>query len=170
MKTVILKWNPAFSSYSMLHYLSDMNYLREEGVSDYDWSVWDHDQIHEGDRFFWVKVGLYGQTGIVASGKITSEPFKGEDWSGKGRETYYVTFLPDVLLNPDALPILSCEELEKAIPDFEWSKGHSGLVLYDDQAQKLEAVWAGFLAKNEPAFTEALNKRHQEDLIYMQQA
>ena len=167
MKTVILKWNPAFSSYSMMHYLNDMYYLREEEVSDYDWSVWDHDQIHEGDRFFWVKVGMYGQTGIVASGRITSNPYKGEDWSGKGRETFYVTFMPDVLLNPDALPILSCEELEKAIPDFEWSKGHSGLVLNDEQAQKLEAVWADFLKKNEPAFTEALNKRHQEDLIYM---
>lgn len=167
MKTVILKWNPAFSSYSMLHYLNDLNYLKDENVSDYDWSVWDHDQIHEGDRFFWVKVGLYGQTGIVASGKIISEPFKGEDWSGKGRETYYVNFLPDVLLNPDALPILSCDELAKAIPDFDWAKGHSGLVLNDDQAQKLEQLWADFLAKNKPAFTEALNKRFQEDLIYI---
>ena len=166
MKTVILKWNPAFSSYSMLHYLSDMNYLREENASDYDWSVWDWKQIHEGDRFFWVKVGMYGQTGIVASGAITSEPFKGEDWSGKGRETYYVTFLPDVLLNPDALPILSCKELAKAIPDFEWDKGHSGLVLTDEQAQTLEHVWSEFLPKNETAFAEARNKRDQEDLIY----
>ena len=167
MKTVILKWNPAFSSYSMLHYLNDMYTLREEGVSDYNWSVWDWNQIHKGDRFFWVKVGMYGQTGIVASGTITSEPYKDEDWSGKGRETYYVDFLPDVLLNPDALPILTCAELEKTIPDFEWAKGHSGMVLNDEQVQKLEEVWAAFLAKNEMPFTEALNKRRQEDLIYM---
>ena len=33
--------------------------------------------------------------------------------------------------------------------------------------QKLEEIWASFLAKNEMCFTEALNKRHQEDLIYM---
>ena len=119
MKTVIFKWNPAFSSYSMMHYLNDLNYLREYGLFDYNWSVWDWQQIHEGDRFYMVKVGRYGQTGIVASGEITSDPYKDEDWSGKGRETYYVDFEPDVLLNPDALPILTCRELAAAIPDFE---------------------------------------------------
>ena len=167
MKTVILKWNPAFSSYNMHHYLSDLIDMVTEYEPDYNWSVWDWNQIHEGDRFFWVKVGMYGQTGIVASGKITSEPYKDEDWSGKGRETYYVDFLPDVAINPDALPILSCKELANAIPDFEWDKGHSGLVLTDEQAEKLEQVWADFLAKNDIPFTEAKNKRYQEDLVYM---
>lgn len=167
MKTVIFKWNPAFSSYSMLHYLHDMYNLRQYDEFDYNWSVWDWRQIHEGDRFYWVKVGMYGQTGIVASGKITSEPYRDEDWSGKGRETYYVDFVPDVLINPDALPIFSCADLAKAIPDFEWDKGHSGLVLNDDQAKMLVDLWADFLAKNNIPFTEAKNKRYQEDLIYM---
>lgn len=168
MKTVILKWNPAFSSYSMLHYLSDMYNLRTEDMFDYNWSVWDWQQIHEGDRFYWVKVGMYGQTGIVGAGTITSEPYQDEDWSGKGRETYYVDFLPDVLLNPDALPILTCEELNREIPDFEWAKGHSGLVLTDEQAQKLENLWQSFLTRNEQTLNQALNKRYQEDLIYME--
>lgn len=167
MKTVILKWNPAFSSYSMLHYLNDLYMLREDGISDYNWSVWNWNKIHEGDRFFWLKVGMYGQTGIVASGTITSEPYKDKDWSGKGRETYYVDFLPNVLLNPDVLPILTCAELEKTIPDFEWAKGHSGLVLSDEQAQKLEDAWTAFLAKNDAILLDALNKNNQEDLIYM---
>ena len=69
MKTVIFKWNPAFSSYNMHHYLSDLIDMVTEYEPDYNWSVWDWKQIHEGDRFFWVKVGMYGQTGIVASGK-----------------------------------------------------------------------------------------------------
>ena len=166
MKTVILKWNPAFSSYSMLNYLYSIYNLRENDVFDYDWSVWDWQQIHEGDRFFMVKVGMYGQTGIVAAGEIISEPYKGEDWSGKDRETYYVDFMPDTMINPDALPILTCHELEQAVPDFEWARGHSGLVLTDEQAQKLKELWTSFLTKNEPAFTQALNKRNQEDLIY----
>jgi hypothetical protein len=155
----------------MHHYLSDLIDMVTEYEPDYyNWSVWDWNQIHEGDRFFWVKVGMYGQTGIVASGKITSEPYKDEDWSGKGRETYYVDFLPDVVINPDALPILSCKELANAIPDFEWDKGHSGLVLTDEQAEKLEQVWADFLKKHEAAFSDALKKDHLADLIYMQQA
>ena len=167
MKTVIFKWNPAFSSYNMHHYLSDLIDMVTEYEPDYNWSVWDWKQIHEGDRFFWVKVGMYGQTGIVASGKITSEPYKDEDWSGRGREAYYVDFLPDVAINPDALPILTCEELAKAIPDFEWDKGHSGLVLTDEQAEKLEQVWEKFLKKNEAAFSDALKKDNLVDLIYM---
>lgn len=167
MKTVIFKWNPAFSSYSMMHYLNFLNGIREYKEFDYNWSVWNWQEIHKGDRFFMVKVGMYGQTGIVASGEVTSEPYKDEDWSGKVRETYYVDFQPDVLLNPDALPILSCRELERAIPDFEWARGHSGLVLTDLQAQKLEEVWAAFLAKNKTIFDNALNKDYQDDLIYM---
>jgi hypothetical protein len=152
----------------MLHYLTDLDRIRRDDYDyDYNWSVWDHDQIHEGDRFFWVKVGMYGQTGIVASGKITSEPYRDEDWSGKNRETFYVDFVPDVLINPDALPVLSCAELAQIIPDFEWEKGHSGLVLNDEQAKKLEEVWADFLAKNKIPFTEAKNKRFQEDLVYL---
>ena len=166
MKTVILKWNPAFSSYNMHHYLSDLIDMVTGYTPDYNWSVWDHDLIHEGDRFFWVKVGMYGQTGIVSSGTITSEPYRDEDWSGKGRETYYVDFIPDVVINPDTLPILSCAELEKAIPDFEWSKGHSGLVLNDDQAQKLEQLWSAFLKKNEPAFGETRCNDRLVDLLY----
>ena len=76
-------------------------------------------------------------------------------------------FLPDVAINPDALPILSCKELANAIPDFEWDKGHSGLVLTDEQAEKLEQVWADFLKKNEAAFSAAMKKDNLVDLIYM---
>ena len=32
-----------------------------------------------------------------------------------------------------------------AIPDFEWRKGHSGTLLTDEQAQKLEKLFADYL-------------------------
>ena len=41
------------------------------------------------------------------------------------------------------------------------------MVLTDLQAQKLEEVWAAFLAKNKTIFDNALNKDYQDDLIYM---
>ena len=41
------------------------------------------------DEFFMVRVGE-GNTGLFAAGRFTSEPFKDEDWSGKGREVYYM--------------------------------------------------------------------------------
>ena len=169
MKTVILKWNPAFSSYSMLRYLYDMRELNLHNRFDYNWSVWDYDQIHKGDRFYWLKVGQYGQIGIVGMGTVTSAPYTGEDWSGKGRETYYVNFFPELLLNPDALPILTADELTAAIPDFEWTGGHSGLVLTDAQAARLDALWADFLARNADPFDRAAAlPRGDRDLLYRQ--
>ena len=167
MKTVIFKWNPAFSSYSMFRFLEDLRILNEYDESDYNWSVWDYDKIHKGDRFYWVKVGMYGQVGIAGCGKITSEPYESEDWSGQGRKTYYVDFIPDTLLHPDALPILTCDELKKTIPDFEWNGGHSGLVLTDEQAVILDDLWASFVRRNAKAFEKAATlDRGDGDLIY----
>ena len=40
-----------------------------------------------------LKVGN-GNTGIVMSGIIVSQPYKDEDWSGKGRDVRYVRMIP----------------------------------------------------------------------------
>lgn len=165
-KTVILKWNPAFSSYKMNNFLNDLVECKRYDLeyANFDWSVHDHEQIHEGDTFYWVKVG-YGQTGIVGHGKITSDPREGEDWYGKGRQTFYVDFEPDVLINPDALPLLTCETLNQAIPSFEWDRGHSGLVLTDEQADKLHELWKQYLFTNKTEFlTKALR---ENDYIFI---
>lgn len=164
MATVIFKWNPAFSSYSMKAFLTDLVNCKNDYMN-YDWSVWDYDRINEGDEFYWVKVGL-GQTGIVGHGFITSAPHEGQDWSGKGRRTFYVDFEPDVVINPDALPLLSCRQLAEAIPDFGWSMGHSGLVLDDNQAERLEGIWADYLDANKAEFLRKSLK--DNDIIYLE--
>lgn len=89
-------------------------------------------------------------------------------WSGKGRVTYYVDFIPDVLLNPDTVPILTCEELQRAIPDFDWSKGHSGLVLNDEQAHQLDTLWKNFLLRNDYLFKEKMQKKNNEQ-VYIEE-
>lgn len=167
-KSVILKWNPSFSSFQMSSYLTLLQDFaseekKEDGYDSMNWSVWDYDKINVADRVYWVKVG-YGQIGIVGSGVVTSDPYLGEDWSGQGRTTYYVDFIPDVLLNPDAVPILTCDELQRAIPDFEWTKGHSGLVLNDEQAQKLDSLWKEFLQRNEDLFKKKMEKEGNEQV------
>lgn len=43
------------------------------------------------------------------------------------------------------MPIISTEQLQKAIPDFEWRRGHSGTLLTEDQAQRLEKLFAEYL-------------------------
>lgn len=85
-------------------------------------------------------------------------------WSGKGRVTYYVDFIPDVLLNPDTVPILTCQELQRTIPDFDWYKGHSGLVLNNEQAHNLDTLWKDFLQKNDELFKEKMQKKNNEQV------
>jgi len=166
MSTVIFKWNPGFSSYNMHHYLQDLAIIADRGEYDYNWSVWDYEKIKDGDRFYMMKLG-YGAKGIVACGKITSDPYEDEDWSGQGRTTRYVDFFPDILINPDALPILDLRTLETEIPDFEWGRGHSGLVLTEDQATRLDALWQKFVDENRAIFEErAANKNSYNDRYY----
>lgn len=168
MKTVIFKWNPSFSSYTMRQFLSDLEFCNESAPDDFDWSVWDYEQIHEGDRYYWDKLG-YGATGIVSRGIITSEPRVGEDWSGKGRKTYYVDFEPEMIINPDALPILTMDVLKANIPDFEWDHGHSGLILTDDQAVALDKLWDNFVETNREELKKKANSdREYNDYIYWQ--
>ena len=47
-KTVILKWNPAISSYGMIRFLSDI--CSEEPCSD--WSIWEHEKVRRGDKVY----------------------------------------------------------------------------------------------------------------------
>lgn len=60
--TVILKWNPAISSYNMIRFLDDIVQTNTES----DWSIWEHERVREGDIFYMLKVGQ-GQTGIAES-------------------------------------------------------------------------------------------------------
>ena len=78
--TFILRWNPAISSYTMARLDSDMEdwakgYWNED---DFDWSIYEWQKAHRGDRFIMVRVGD-GNTGIMAAGRFTSEPYKGEE-------------------------------------------------------------------------------------------
>ncbi len=133
---------------------------------DFNWSIWDHDKVKKGDSFYLVKVGLYGQIGIVAKGTVTSDPYEGEDWSGKGRQTFYVDFMPDYLINPDVLPILDAATLSAKIPDFEWNGGHSGLVLTQQQAEALDCLWEEYLAVNKSEIVRLALKNSDGDLAY----
>lgn len=162
MNTVILMWNPSISSFKkeeFRHFISIMRNHDEDGMPFYydeednfrddtgiNWSIWDYENVSYGDRFFMVRVGE-GKTGIVMAGSIMSEPYKDEDWSGKGREVYYSDLFCECMIDSDAAPYISTKELEEAMPDFDWSGGHSGRVLDETTAEKLEVMWAEYLYK-----------------------
>lgn len=147
MNTVILFWNPAISSYTLERFKNDLANLDDT----YDWSVWEHDKAKYGDRFFLVRCGE-GNTGICMSGRFSSHPFIGEDWSGRGREVYYMKMLPDYIIDSEVNPILTTKELQKAIPDFNWTGGHSGRILPPEQAVVLEKLWSQYLDKHKDLF------------------
>lgn len=162
MKTFILMWNPAISSYRMedsrkcLKHLNDYCWENENGEEEYldmNWSVWDHEQAEEGDRFFMVRVGE-GQTGIVMSGTFSSFPYEDGDWSGKGRRTFYLDMECEVMVDSEKAPYISTEELMEKLPGFDWTGGHSGRLLDTELAEKLEALWLEYLYNNPGMFDE----------------
>lgn len=146
--TFILFWNPAISSCKM----ADYQKLLDNRWAPMNWSVWDYRQAQVGDRFFMVRCGE-GNTGICMSGTLDSMPFYGKDWSGQGRDNiHYIDLDRDVVINPDYCPILTTAELQAAIPDFDWTGGHSGRLLDPKSAEKLEEMWEEFLEKNADIF------------------
>ena len=166
MKTVILKWNPAISSYQMVKYLQELKEMVVEEVSyDCDWSVWDYDKIHAGDRCYLVKLGV-GQVGVVSSGVITSEPYLDDNWNGTDNKIYWIDYIPDVIINPDTLPILTSEKIAQVIPDFDWFKGHSGMVLDDKQAKAFDELWQTYLSESKELFGNTLLAQ-KDDQLYL---
>lgn len=148
MKTFILMWNPAISSIKV----SDFKAFFGEPVgTDFNWSVWDWKESHVGDRFFMVRVGEEGrgkENGIVMSGHFTSEPYRGSDWSGKGREVYYMDLQPDYLFDTAKVRTLTDEFLMESFPQFDWTGGHSGRLIDAETAALLEECWEKVILGN----------------------
>ena len=145
--TFILMWNPAISNYKIEEFEEQLRDMSEGFYDEFSWAVWDHEQARDGDRFYMVKVGP-GTNGIVMSGTFTSEPYKGEDWSGKGRTVFYMEMEIEEMIHPDRCPLLTSERLAEEIPDFEWNGGHSGRILTSEQADKLAILWDQYLKDN----------------------
>ena len=146
--TFLLKWNPAISSYTMERLDNDMTEWADGWWdNDFDWSVYEWQMAHKGDRFFMVRVGD-GNTGIFAAGRFTSEPYKNDDWAGKGREVYYMQMEFEAVFHPERSEIISTEELECELPHLDWRKGHSGQLLTKEDAVRLELMWRDFVGRN----------------------
>ena len=164
--TVILKWDPAVSSYSMSRFLNDI--IRGGNVSE--WGIRDHEQVKFGDTFYMVKVGN-GQTGIVMEGKITSDPDEGGDRSGWGRKICFCDCRAEIMINPDTFGLLSTAKLQDNIPVFEWDGGDSGVILPPKFAAMLEKMWNSYLQENAKEFSSRLeflkNRKFQNDQLFL---
>ena len=114
----------------------------------FNWSVYEWERAKMGDRFYMIRVGE-GNTGVVMSGIFTSQPYASQDWNPNrnSRKIYYMDMKPNFIVNPEAQAIITTEQLQDAIPDFEWRKGHSGQLLSSEQAKKLEELFADYIQK-----------------------
>lgn len=137
-KTYLLRWNPAISSFTLDDYRA---LLRESDAFAYNWSVWDYKDVHEGDQFFMLREGDGENPGIVFRGVFTSEPYEGDDWAGTDRKRHYVDFECWDCADPDGVPCITLEQLQEALPDIDWTKGHSGELLSPETAEVLETIW-----------------------------
>lgn len=166
MSTIILFWNPDISSYNLERH-RDLLAGDIYELCSFNWSVWEHQRAHEGDRFFMVRcknkpvpgqLNKWGKqvwepilddtTGICMAGVFTSDPYRDEDWAGKGRETFYMDMDIQQASDPDEFVILKSSDLLEAIPDFDWKGGHSGRLLDEESAAKLENLFEKSLAAN----------------------
>lgn len=150
--TFLLRWNPALSSYTMERLDEDMtDWANGEWCDDFDWSVHDWQKARKGDRFFMLRVGE-GNTGVFAAGRFTSDPFLGDDWSGKGRAVHYMTMEFETVFHPERAEIITTEELRAELPEIDWSGGHSGVMLDAESAERLELMWRDYVGRNKSLY------------------
>ena len=137
-KTYLLRWNPAISSFRV----KDYEYCVKESVDGtfpLNWSIYEWEEAKIGDTFYMMRVGD-DKAGIVFQGKFTSNPYTGEDWAGTSKQRHYVDLFCTILSEPGEKPAISLEELQEAIPDIEWGRGHSGILLPIEIADKMDKM------------------------------
>ena len=156
-KTFIMRWNTDISNYKLSEFEDAMDDFFDEGFY-YDWSIWDYQKAHIGDRFYMIRTGE-GANGVVMRGTIIGSPYPDEDWSGKGRKVYYIRMSLSNMIHPERTPLLlTTDELTEAIPDFNWKEGHSGEMLNDTQSAKLEEVWADYFERTHAISSEKVER------------
>lgn len=143
MRHILLTWNPGSDNaeqWSPEQWDSEM-VLGTAGQShEGRWSVGNRIQgIEPGDRAYLFRQGTHGR-GIVAIGEITSEPFTAESWREDGgtAQYVYVTWLEAVPLDER----IDIEDLQSAIPGFDWNSVYSSGREITGQGAALEELWA----------------------------
>ena len=138
-KTYLLRWNPTISSFKLDDY-RDVLSKYPGGFSGMNWSVYEWEKAHKGDHYYMLRTGD-DKAGIVFRGVFTSDPYPGEDWAGNGKQRYYMDMDCYDCVPADEQSAITIETLEKSIPSIDWRRGHSGQLLSEEDADKLDKLW-----------------------------
>lgn len=137
-KTYLLRWNPTISSFKLETY-RQATIECPDGFG-FDWSVYEWENAQKGDRYFMLRTGDEN-AGIVFRGIFTSDPYEDKDWAGQGKQRHYMKMDCYDCVPADQKPPIDIELLEKEIPEIDWRKGHSGELLSEETADKLNDLW-----------------------------
>lgn len=81
------------------------------------------------------------KAGIVFGGQFISDPYPGDDWAGSNKRRMYVDLICMAHADCEENPAISVDKLSATIPDFDWTKGHSGVLLPNEITEKLLELW-----------------------------
>ncbi len=138
-------WNPSQWPWEELK--QDAETIKRNGKVSIVWTCQSHKKAQIGDRAFIIRVGE-DPKGIVASGFITSKPFLSKHWRDN-KNVYRVSIDLEILINPNnGEEVLPREALEQGNLGLQhWSSQSSGILIKEDIAMELEAMWLGFLSR-----------------------
>ena len=134
-KKYLMRWNPSISSFTEKDFEECITNM-VHGMFRMNWSINEWEGARRGDIFYMMRVGD-DKAGIVFNGQFTSDPYPGDDWAGSTKRRMYVDMVCATPVESEKEPIISLESLKENIPDFDWSKGHSGVLLPNEIADKL---------------------------------
>ncbi|MBR4644694.1 MAG: hypothetical protein IKO73_06020 [Bacteroidaceae bacterium] len=140
-KTYLMRWNPAISSFTEGDYEKCVANMKN-GMFFMDWSIREWEEARRGDYFYMMRVGD-DKAGIVFSGQFLSDPYVSDDWAGSSKRRLYVDMVCTSPVEPGKEPLLSLNTLQKTLPQIDWAKGPSGVLLPKDVADALDALWGG---------------------------
>lgn len=138
-KKYLMRWNPSISSFTEED-LKECIGNKERGVFRLNWSIFEWEEARRGDVFYMLRVGDE-KAGIVFSGLFTSDPYPADDWAGSTKRRMYVDMVCLNAADAADKTLIPIDKLTEAIPSFEWSKGHSGVLLPNEVAAKLPELF-----------------------------
>lgn len=134
-KKYLMRWNPSISSFTEKDFEDCLANLAH-GLFRMNWSIFEWEEARRGDIFYMMRVGD-DKAGIVFNGQFTSDPYPDDDWAGSTKRRMYVDMVCARPAESGKEPIISLENLTDNIPEIDWAKGHSGVLLPDEIAVKL---------------------------------
>ena len=137
-KTYLMRWNPSISSFTEKDFETCME-NRVHGMFRLNWSIYDWQEARRGDFFYMLRSGDE-KAGLVCLGQFISDPYPADDWAGSTKRRMYVDMICTNHTPIGKKPQLSLDKLQHSIPEFNWAEGHSGVLLSEDVADKLDEL------------------------------